>query len=171
MLIYSHRLNIICIVCYTYVGIPNNLVPYVAQVASGREDRPYVNVFGLDYPTPDGSGVRDYLHVVDLARGHLAAISNGIYGTAMKSNCEAYNLGTGTGYSVLQVLDAYSRAAGQQVPYKIVGRRSGDTATCYADPSKAFNELGWKATHTLQDACDTSYKWQSLNPQGFNTSI
>ena len=151
-------------------GPPNNLLPYVAQVASGRVDRPYVQIYGTDYPTRDGTGIRDYIHIIDLARGHLAALAHGIYGTSMRSNCEAYNLGTGTGYSVLEVIDSYSRAANKSIPTKITARRTGDVAECYADPTKANKELQWVVTHTLQQACDSSFKWQSMNPNGYNTN-
>jgi len=151
-------------------GIPNNLVPYVAQVAAKWPDRPYVNVYGNDYPTRDGSGIRDYIHVVDLARGHIAALAEAIYTPGvMKKPFEAYNLGTGHGNSVFEVIAAYSRACGYEVPYQVCPRRAGDTPECYADPRKAAVELKWKATHTLQEAIDSSWKWQSANPEGYRT--
>ncbi|MBQ7653067.1 MAG: UDP-glucose 4-epimerase GalE [Clostridia bacterium] len=136
-------------------GIPNNLMPYITQVAIGI--RPFLNVFGGDYPTPDGTGVRDYIHVVDLARGHLLALkkieesANGVY---------VYNLGTGTGYSVLDMVKAFSEVLGRQLPYKIVERRAGDIAECYADPSKAEKELGFKAQYDLKRMCEDSWRFQ-----------
>ena len=142
-------------------GIPNNLVPYVAQTAIGI--REYVHVYGDDYDTPDGTGVRDYIHVVDLAKGHLAALRKLMEGTGVN----VYNLGTGRGYSVLDVIKAYSKACGHDVPYKIEGRRPGDLATCYSDPKKAEEELGWKAQFDIEDMCRDSYRWQSMNPNGF----
>ena len=142
-------------------GIPNNLVPYVAQTALGK--REYVHVFGNDYPTPDGTGVRDYIHVVDLALGHIKAIE------AMDRlpDINIFNLGTGCGYSVLDVIKAYGAACGHEIPYRIEERRPGDIATCYADPSKAAEVLGWKAERTLADMCADSYRWQSMNPDGY----
>ncbi len=142
-------------------GIPNNLVPYVAQTALGK--REYVHVFGNDYPTPDGTGVRDYIHVVDLAIGHIKAIE------AMDrlEGVNIFNLGTGTGYSVLDIIRAYSAACGFDVPYRIEDRRPGDIATCYADPSKAREILGWRAERTVADMCADSYRWQSMNPDGY----
>ncbi|SDU79925.1 UDP-glucose 4-epimerase GalE [Arcanobacterium phocae] len=141
-------------------GIPANLTPYVAKVAVGELDR--VRVFGDDYDTPDGTGVRDYIHVVDLARGHVAATDNisepGVY---------VYNLGTGHGYSVLDVIKAYERAAGKEIPYEVVPRRAGDVAANYADPSKARRELHWEATHTIEDMAESSMRWQTANPQGY----
>jgi len=143
-------------------GIPNNLMPFVSQVAVGR--REYLNVFGGDYNTHDGTGVRDYIHVVDLALGHLKALE------ALKSNmCEAVNLGTGEGYSVLDVVKAYENASGRKVPYKIVSRRPGDIASCYADPSKAKELLGWEAKFDLKKMCEDSWRWQSKNPYGYNS--
>lgn len=142
-------------------GVPNNLVPYVSQVAVGK--LPYVHVYGSDYDTPDGTGVRDYIHVVDLAKGHLAALD------LLKKNpgVAVYNLGTGRGYSVLEVIHAYEKACGHEIPYKLEPRRPGDLATVYSDPSKAERELGWKATLTLEDMCRDSYRWQSRNPNGY----
>lgn len=135
-------------------GIPNNLLPYVSQVAGGKLDK--VRVFGEDYDTPDGTGVRDYIHVVDLARGHVAALRH----MPAPGRCEAYNLGTGQGYSVLDAIKAFEKACGHEIPYQIVPRRPGDIATCYADPSKAQRELGWKAEKTLADACADAWRWQ-----------
>jgi len=144
-------------------GIPNNLMPFVSQVAVGR--REYLNVFGGDYNTHDGTGVRDYIHVVDLAIGHLKALE------ALKSKmCEAVNLGTGEGYSVLDVVKAYENASGRKVPYKIVSRRPGDIAACYADPSKAKELLGWEAKFDLTKMCEDSWRWQSKNPYGYDTN-
>lgn len=144
-------------------GIPNNLLPYVAQVAIGRHE--YVRVFGNDYNTPDGTGVRDYIHVVDLAKGHVCAIKK-IKETDKK--VLIYNLGTGNGYSVLEVIKAFGKACGKEVPYKIMDRRPGDIATCYADPSLAAAELGWKAEFGIERMCEDSWRWQSQNPQGYN---
>ncbi len=143
-------------------GIPNNLVPYIAQTAVGKREK--VHVFGNDYPTPDGTGVRDYIHVVDLAEGHAAALK-----LFEKENCglRIYNLGTGKGCSVLEMIAAFSRAAGKDIPYVIEGRRPGDIAECYADCSKAYRELGWKAEKTLDDMCADSWRWQRMNPNGF----
>lgn len=142
-------------------GIPNNLVPFVAQVAVGKREK--VAVFGNDYPTPDGTGVRDYIHVVDLALGHLAAIKklNGHPGLVV------YNLGTGHGYSVLEIIHAFEAACGKALPYEIAPRRPGDIPQCFADPSKAQTELGWTATKTLQDMCNDTWHWQSQNPNGY----
>lgn len=140
-------------------GIPNNLLPYVAQVAVGK--LPELRVFGNDYNTPDGTGVRDYIHVVDLAKGHLAAL------TKQQAGVSIYNLGTGTGYSVLEMIQAFEKASGTAIAYKVVDRRPGDIAACYSDPSKAFTELGWKAEKTLQDMCADAWRWQSKNPEGF----
>ncbi len=142
-------------------GTPNNLMPYVAQVAVGR--REFLQVFGDDYPTPDGTGVRDYIHVVDLAEGHVAALRR----LFDRSGSLTVNLGTGRGHSVLEVVRAYAAASGRAVPYRIVPRRPGDVAACYADPSLAERELGWRAAHGLQRMCEDSWRWQSLNPQGF----
>ena len=142
-------------------GIPNNLMPYVAQVAVGR--RPELSVFGGDYPTPDGTGVRDYIHVVDLARGHLAAL------TALDRlpGAVPINLGTGKGYSVLEVVRAFERASGQAVPFRVVGRRPGDVAACYANPALANELLGWAAGKDLETMCADSWRWQTSNPSGF----
>lgn len=144
--------------------IPNNLVPYIAQVAIGK--RKELHIFGQDYPTHDGTGVRDYIHVVDLARGHVAALKK------LYKNCGLFicNLGTGHGYSVLDVLHAYEKACGKTLPYCIEPRRPGDIATCYADPSKAQKELGWSAQYGLYDMCASSWKWQSKNPDGYKES-
>ena len=142
-------------------GIPNNLMPYITQVAIGK--LPQLSVFGDDYDTHDGTGVRDYIHVVDLALGHIKAVEK-----ALNSNeINAYNLGTGTGYSVLDIVKAFEKASGQTVNYKIVDRRPGDLATCYSDPSKALNELGWKAERDLNKMCEDSWRWQKNNPNGF----
>ena len=142
-------------------GIPNNLVPYIAKVAVGKLKE--VHVFGNDYPTPDGTGVRDYIHVVDLARGHVAALKK------LSTNCGLFicNLGTGHGYSVLDVIKAYSKACGKELPYVIDPRRPGDIAECYADPTKAREELGWEAEYGIDEMCASSYKWQSMNPNGY----
>lgn len=142
-------------------GIPNNLMPYITQVAIGK--LPQLSVFGDDYDTHDGTGVRDYIHVVDLALGHIKAVEK-----ALNSNeINAYNLGTGTGYSVLDIVKAFEKASGQTVNYKIVDRRPGDLATCYSDPSKALNELGWKTERDLNKMCEDSWRWQKNNPNGF----
>lgn len=143
-------------------GIPNNLLPYVAQVAIGKLK--CVGVFGNDYDTPDGTGVRDYIHVVDLAKGHVKAINK------IKENpgVKIYNLGTGNGYSVLDVIKAFSKACGHDVPYEIKPRRAGDIATCYADASLAKKELGWEAEYGIDEMCADSWKWQSMNPNGYN---
>ena len=142
-------------------GIPNNLLPFVAQVAVGK--LPGLQVFGDDYPTPDGTGIRDYIHVVDLALGHLAALERLAAGPGVVT----YNLGTGRGYSVLEVIAAFEQVSGRRIPYKFVGRRPGDIATCYADPSKARAELGWEATRDLTEMCADAWRWQSDNPQGY----
>jgi UDP-glucose 4-epimerase len=143
-------------------GIPNNLVPYIAQVAIGK--LPELSIFGNDYPTPDGTGVRDYIHVVDLAIGHLRALEK------LKENpgVVTYNLGTGRGYSVLEMVKAFTAACGKPIPYRIIGRRAGDIAQCYADPGLALQELGWKARLGIQDMCEDTWRWQSANPQGYN---
>ncbi|XP_075460567.1 UDP-glucose 4-epimerase isoform X2 [Ascaphus truei] len=143
-------------------GIPNNLMPYVSQVAVGR--REYLNVFGNDYNTPDGTGVRDYIHIVDLAKGHIAALKK----LETSEGCKVYNLGTGTGYSVLQMVKAMEKASGKEVRYKIAARREGDIATCYADPALAAAELGWKAECGLDRMCEDLWRWQSKNPTGFS---
>ena len=144
-------------------GIPNNLLPYVAQVAIGR--RAELNVFGNDYPTPDGTGVRDYIHVVDLAKGHLKAIEK--IEKNQKLGLKIYNLGTGNGYSVLQVVKAFEKASGRPVPYKICPRRPGDVAECWADPSLAAKELGWKAERGIDEMCEDAWRWQKKNPYGY----
>lgn len=144
-------------------GIPNNLVPYVSQVAVGK--RPHVNVFGNDYDTPDGTGVRDYIHVVDLAIGHVKAIA----ALEKTEGVNIYNLGTGNGYSVLDIIKAYSKACGRDLPYVIQERRPGDIATCYADPAKAKAELGWVAERGIEEMCEDSWRWQSTNPDGYNS--
>ena len=141
-------------------GIPNNLTPYISKVAIGELKE--VGVFGNDYPTPDGTGVRDYIHVVDLAKGHVAAI-NGI----LTRGVYTYNLGTGVGYSVLDVIHAFEKACGHKIPYVIKPRRSGDIAACYADASKAERELGWKATLGIDEMCASAWKWQTQNPEGY----
>jgi len=142
-------------------GLPNNLMPYVAQVAIGR--RPALSVFGNDYPTPDGTGVRDYIHVVDLAEGHVAALQR----LLAEPGSLTVNLGTGRGYSVLELVAAYARASGRAVPYEVVGRRPGDIAACYADPALARQLLGWQARFNLDRMCADSWRWQSMNPQGY----
>ena len=144
-------------------GVPNNLMPYVAQVAVGR--RPELSVFGGDYPTPDGTGVRDYIHVVDLARGHLAALN----ALDRLAGAVPINLGTGRGYSVLEVVAAFEKASGKKVPFRIVDRRPGDVANCYADSSLARELLGWAAEMDIATMCEDSWCWQSANPMGFNT--
>lgn len=144
-------------------GTPNNLMPYITQVAVGKLQE--LQVFGNDYPTVDGTGVRDYIHVVDLANGHLKALEK-----VMSSNgVEAYNLGTGTGYSVLEIVSAFEKASGVKVPYKIVDRRPGDVAVCYADPTKARDELGWTAERGIEEMCRDSWRWQEKNPDGYNS--
>ena len=143
-------------------GIPNNLMPFISQTAIGK--RHHLNVFGNDYDTHDGTGVRDYIHVVDLAKGHVAAISH-----LMKTSGESvFNLGTGTGYSVLDMVKAFETANGIPVPYEIAPRRPGDLATCYADPAKSAEVLGWKATKDQTDMCRDTWNWQSKNPNGFD---
>lgn len=142
-------------------GIPNNLTPYIAKVAIGELKE--VGVFGNDYPTPDGTGVRDYIHVVDLAKGHVAAINK-----IKNSGVYVYNLGTGVGYSVLDVIHAYEKACGHAIPYSIKPRRPGDIASCYADASKAERDLGWKAQYGIDEMCSSSWNWQSNNPKGYS---
>ena len=142
-------------------GIPNNLVPYIAQVAIGR--REFLSVFGNDYDTADGTGVRDYIHVVDLALGHIKAVEK----VLAEKSCSTYNLGTGTGYSVLDVEKAFEKASGRTVANKIVDRPPGDIATCFSDPSKAKEELGWIATRGIDEMCEDSWRWQSMIPNGF----
>ncbi len=143
-------------------GIPNNLMPYITQVAIGKLDK--LNVFGNNYDTPDGTGVRDYIHVVDLANGHVKALE------AIKNKCglKIYNLGTGTGYSVLDVVNAFEKANGVKIPYEIKPRRNGDVAVCYSDPTKALQELNWKAKFGIEDMCRDSWNWQKKNPNGFD---
>jgi UDP-glucose 4-epimerase len=142
-------------------GIPNNLMPYITQVAVGKLDK--LHIYGDDYDTPDGTGVRDYIHVVDLARGHVNALK------AIENNCGVaiYNLGTGRGYSVLEVVRAFEEASGVKIPCVIEGCRPGDIAVCYSDPGKAKRELSWKAEHDIYDMCRDSWNWQKKNPEGY----
>ncbi len=140
-------------------GIPNNLMPYITQVAVGKLAQ--LSVFGGDYPTPDGTGVRDYIHVMDLAEGHLKALEN------LTPGATPFNLGCGRGHSVLEVIAAFERASGRKIPHKIVARRPGDVPTSYADPTRAARELGWRATRTLDDMCRDAWRWQSQNPNGY----
>ena len=142
-------------------GIPNNLMPYITQVAVGRREK--LSIYGNDYDTHDGTGVRDYIHVVDLARGHVAAVK---YACA-NHGCEVFNLGTGIGYSVLDMVKAFRSVNNVELPYVITDRRPGDIATCYADPAKSAALLGWKAEHTLEDMCRDSWNWQKKNPMGY----
>ncbi|MBL4277350.1 UDP-glucose 4-epimerase GalE [Vibrio fluvialis] len=142
-------------------GIPNNLMPFISQVAVGR--REFLSVFGSDYPTKDGTGVRDYIHVMDLADGHIAALQK----VGEKAGLHVYNLGTGNGYSVLEMVKAFEAASDKAVPYQLVERRPGDIAECWADPAKAQQELGWKATRTLEEMTQDTWRWQSNNPQGY----
>lgn len=142
-------------------GIPNNLMPFITQVAVGKREK--LSVFGNDYDTHDGTGVRDYIHVVDLAKGHLKALEKVVTVTGV----EAYNLGTGVGYSVLDIVTNFEKASGQKIPYQITARRPGDIAACYADPGKALRELGWKAEKSLEDMCKDSWRWQKNNPNGY----
>jgi UDP-glucose 4-epimerase len=142
-------------------GIPNNLMPYITQVAVGKREK--LSVFGNDYDTHDGTGVRDYIHVVDLAKGHLKALEK----IMTTKGVEAYNLGTGIGYSVLDVVKNFEKATGENVPYVITDRRPGDIDKCYADPTKAYKELGWKAEKNLEDMCRDSWNWQKNNPNGY----
>ncbi|HIW18355.1 UDP-glucose 4-epimerase [Faecalicoccus acidiformans] len=144
-------------------GIPNNLLPYVAQVAIGKLE--CVGVFGDDYDTPDGTGVRDYIHVVDLAKGHVQALNK----IKEKAGCKVYNLGTGKGYSVLDVIHAFSKACKKELPYQIKPRRAGDIATCYSKCDLAKEELGWEAQYDLDAMCASSWKWQSMNPDGYDS--
>jgi len=144
-------------------GIPNNLIPYISQVAVGKREK--LSVFGGDYDTPDGTGVRDYIHVVDLARGHIKALEK----LTAKPGLVIYNLGTGQGYSVLEMVRAIEQASGREVPYQIVARRSGDIATCFADPAFAEREIGWKAEHDLQKMAEDTWRWQSNNPDGYTS--
>lgn len=140
-------------------GTPNNLLPFIAQVAVGR--LPKLRVFGDDYDTPDGTAIRDYIHVVDVAKGHVAALEH------MPGGWNAYNLGTGRGVSVYEMIHAFEEASGQKIPYEVVGRRAGDLSACYADVSKAARELGWKTEKSVLDACADSWRWQSKNPTGY----
>ncbi|KAK2951986.1 putative UDP-glucose 4-epimerase [Blattamonas nauphoetae] len=144
------------------LGIPNNLLPYVAQVAIGRHD--HVRVFGNDYPTPDGTGKRDYIHVMDLAEGHIAALKH-----IDEYSCEAFNLGTGKSTSVLEIIAAFGKACKKDIPYKVVDRRAGDVAECYASAEKAKNLLKWETSRSLDDMCESAWKWQSMNPKGFHS--
>jgi len=143
-------------------GIPNNLMPFISQTAVGKREA--LNVFGGDYDTPDGTGVRDYIHVVDLAAGHVKALDN----IDNFSEVMTINLGTGNGYSVLDMVKAFEKASGQKVPYNIVGRRSGDIATCYADPAYAKEVLGWSAQYGVDEMCEDAWRWQSQNPNGYS---
>lgn len=145
-------------------GIPNNLVPYVAQVAVGRLEK--INVTGDDYDTPDGTGVRDYIHVLDLADGHIAALK--LFDQDKPCGLRVYNLGTGKGYSVLDVVKAFSEAVGRALPYKFAPRRPGDIAQCYADVTKAEQELGWKTKYSIDEMCEDSWRWQKQNPNGYD---
>ena len=142
-------------------GIPNNLIPYITQVAIGKREQ--LGVFGNDYDTHDGTGVRDYIHVVDLALGHVKAVEK----VRAEKGLFIYNLGTGVGYSVLDVVKAFEKASGKKIPYTIMPRRAGDIATCYSDPSKAAKELGWKAERGIEEMCEDSWRWQSQNPDGY----
>jgi UDP-glucose 4-epimerase len=146
-------------------GIPNNLMPYITQVAVGKLKE--LRVFGNDYPTVDGTGVRDYIHVVDLAIGHVKALEKVMNTTGV----EAYNLGTGRGYSVLELVSAFEKVTGIKIPYKIVDRRPGDVAICYADPTKAKEELGWVATRGIEEMCRDAWRWQSNNPNGYESVL
>jgi UDP-glucose 4-epimerase len=143
-------------------GIPNNLMPYITQVAVGRREA--LSIFGNDYDTHDGTGVRDYIHVVDLAKGHVAAIR---YADENRG-CEVFNLGTGTGYSVLDMVNAFRQVNQVELPYVIAPRRPGDLGTCYADPAKSAAKLGWKAERNLEDMCRDAWNWQKNNPNGYN---
>jgi UDP-glucose 4-epimerase len=142
-------------------GIPNNLMPYIAQVAVGRREK--LSVYGNDYPTPDGTGVRDYIHVMDLADGHLAALTR----VGLKSGLHIYNLGTGKGSSVLDMVEAFSQACGKDVAYEVCPRRAGDIAECWASTEKAERELGWKATRSVKEMTEDTWRWQVANPQGY----
>lgn len=144
-------------------GIPNNLMPYITQVAIGK--RPYLSVYGNDYDTPDGTCIRDYIHVVDLADGHVKAVNNILDG---KKGVQIFNLGTGKGYSVLDIVKAFSKAYGKELPYKIAPRRPGDLAVCFSDPTKAKEVLGWEAKRGIDDMCRDSWNWQSKNPNGYD---
>lgn len=149
-------------------GIPNNLFPYILQVAVGRREK--LSVFGSDYDTPDGTGVRDYIHVTDLAKGHVAALKEAVFGTAMKADCEPFNLGSGRGVSVLEMLAAVGKAVGKTLPHELNARRPGDVATTVCNPEKANTLLKWKATKTLEEACADGWRWQSQNPNGFKSA-
>lgn len=144
-------------------GIPNNLLPFVSQVAVGKREK--LSVFGDDYETRDGTGIRDYIHVVDLAKGHVLALDK----LAKNPGVVTYNLGTGVGYSVLEIVQAFEKASGKEIPYEVVDRRPGDIAACYADPQKASAELGWTAALGIDEMCADSWRWQSSNPDGFGT--
>lgn len=144
-------------------GIPNNLMPFISQVAIGKREE--LQVFGDDYDTEDGTGVRDYIHVVDLAKGHVKALDV----LQKKKGVNVYNLGTGVGYSVLDMVHAFSKACGKEISYNIVGRRPGDIAKCFADPAKALSELGWKAEKGLAEMCGDTWRWQSANPDGYSS--
>ena len=144
-------------------GTPNNLMPYITQVAVGKLEK--LGIFGDDYDTADGTGVRDYIHVVDLAVGHVKALNQ----IEKKAGLKIYNLGTGHGYSVLDIVHNFEEASGVKVPYEIKPRRAGDIASCYADPAKAFNELGWKAERGIREMCEDSWRWQSSNPDGYES--
>jgi UDP-glucose 4-epimerase len=146
-------------------GIPNNLMPYITQVSVGKLKE--IQVFGNDYPTIDGTGVRDYIHVVDLSNGHLKALEK----VMSTKGVEAYNLGTGTGYSVLEMVSAFEKASGMIVPFRIVDRRPGDVGVCYANPSKARNELGWTAERGIEEMCRDSWRWQEKNPNGYDSEV
>ncbi|MBC7916973.1 MAG: UDP-glucose 4-epimerase GalE, partial [Rhodoferax sp.] len=148
-------------------GVPNNLLPYISQVAVGR--RNHLNVFGNDYPTRDGTGVRDYIHVVDLAVGHLRALSylERVSANGSNGQCTEINLGTGRGHSVLELVNAFEQASGRKIPYQVQPRRPGDIAECYADPRLAMDVLGWTAQFDLQQVCRDSWRWQSMNPEGY----
>jgi UDP-glucose 4-epimerase len=148
-------------------GIPNNLLPYIAQVSVGK--LPELAVFGNDYPTPDGTGVRDYIHVVDLAEGHLCALR--ALAEPTRTGAHVWNLGTGQGYSVLQMVRAFEAASGKPVPYRVAPRRAGDIATCYADPAKAEGELGWKAWRGLDEMMRDAWSWQQKNPNGYQNEM
>lgn len=144
-------------------GVPNNLMPYITQVAIGKREK--LQIYGNDYPTPDGTGVRDYIHVVDVALGHLKALEK-----VMKSNSiEAYNLGTGKGYSVMELLSVFEKVSGKKIPYKFVGRRPGDVASCYADVIKAKSKLGWVAERGIEEMVQDSWRWQKKNPNGYES--
>lgn len=142
-------------------GPPNNLVPYISQVAVGR--REFLSVYGNDYDTPDGTGIRDYIHVTDLVKGHVAAL-----GKTHSGEAAVYNLGTGTGYSVFETITAFEKASGKKIPYKVMPRRDGDIARCYSDASKALEALDWKAEKTLSQMCADAWRWQSMNPNGYS---